>query len=227
MLLTSYFLIHDFIENKENDKSIKELIENVISTEKSEENNEETIGINWKSLEEINKDIIGWIRIQNTNINYPILQDNSNLKYLKHSYNGKYNANGSIFTLTNNPFDEDETTVYGHNMKNKTMFSELDKYMKKDFFNEHSSFYIYTKYQNYKANIFSFYSTNVYEEESNIKALNLSEKIEYYKKKSIYEIKIIDKIEKIIKLSTCSHINNHSTPTNQRYYLIAELKEIN
>ena len=198
----------------------------MIVIEKNEENSEQKTEINWESLERTNKDIIGWIKIDNTNINYPILQDSSNLKYLKHSYNGKYNANGSIFTLNSNPFVEDETIVYGHNMKNKKMFSQLDQYMKEDFFYKHSTFNIYTKNQNYKATIFSFYSINVYEEENNIKTLNLSEKIEYYKMKSRYRVKNLDKIDKIIKLSTCSYFNNHSVPTDQRYYVIAKLEKI-
>lgn len=54
--------------------------------------------------------------------------------YLKHNYLKKYNNNGSIFTLDKQPFNNNETLIYGHNMSNGTMFSTLGKYLDKDFF---------------------------------------------------------------------------------------------
>ena len=181
--------------------------------------------INWDRLYEINKDIIGWIKIENTNINYPILKDNENLKYLKHSYNGT-NNNGSIFTLNVDPFNDENTVIYGHNMRNGTMFSELSKYMNKNFFDEHSTILIYTRNQNYKETIFSCYSVGVNQEEKNIEALEFKDEIEYYKNISKYKINNVENIKKIIKLSTCSYLNNHTTPTNQRYYIVAKLEKV-
>ena len=214
-------LIYNFLQYKENNELNQNLVEDVVKIEENKE-----IEINWEELERINKDIIGWIKIEGTNINYPILKDNACLKYLKHSFNGKYNINGSIFTLNNEPFEEVETIVYGHNMKSNVMFSELDQYMKKDFLKKHSTFKVYTKTSNYKASIFSVYSTNVNDEENNTKNLDFNKRIDYYKKKSKFAIKDVSEIEKIIKLSTCSYLNNHSTPTNQRYFIIAKLEKI-
>ena len=142
IIISSHFLIKDILEIKESEESNIKLIEQVIT----EENNVKKI--NWEELEKLNKDIIGWIKIENTNINYPILKDNENLKYLKHSFNGKYNNNGSIFTLNSNPFQENETIIYGHNMRNGMMFSQLGKYMEKEFLDKNSTFEIYTKNQN-------------------------------------------------------------------------------
>lgn len=192
-----------------------------------ENNEEENIKIDWEKLRNTNKDIIGWIRIEDTNINYPILQDDESLKYLKHLYNGKYNENGSIFTINEKPFFDDITVLYGHNMKNRTMFSELDKYMDRKFLEEHSIIEIYTENQNYRATIFSCYSIGVNIEENNIKLLDFNEEIEYYKKKSKHSISDVGEVEKILKLSTCSYLNNHTIPTNQRYYIVAKLEKIN
>ncbi len=192
-----------------------------------ENNEEESINIDWKKLRNTNKNIIGWIRIKDTNINYPILQDDESLKYLKHLYDGKYNENGSIFTINEKPFFDDITVLYGHNMKNRTMFSELDKYMDRKFLEEHSIIEIYTENQNYKATIFSCYSIGVNIEENNIKLLDFNEEVEYYKKKSKHSTSDVGKIEKILKLSTCSYLNNHTIPTNQRYYIVAKLEKIN
>lgn len=222
-IISSYFLIKDFLQYKENKDSTSELVENVII----ESDEEESINIDWKQLKNTNKDIIGWIRIENTNINYPILQDDGSLKYLKHLYDGKYNNNGSIFTINKNPFLEDITVLYGHNMKNRTMFSELDKYMDRKFLEEHLSIEIYTENQNYKATIFSCYSIGANTEENNIKLLDFNDEIEYYKNKSKHSISDVGEIEKILKLSTCSYLNNHTIPTDQRYFIVAKLEKVN
>ncbi len=116
-----FIIFNDFQEKEESNKDTENLIkETIIVNEETEEKN-----IDWNKLKEINKDIIAWIEIPDTIINYPILKDN-NLYYLKHSYNKKYNSNGSIFTTNKNPFEEFETLLYGHNMKNGSMFSILD-----------------------------------------------------------------------------------------------------
>lgn len=227
LIISSYLLIKNFLEYKESKESGIELVKEVITKEKNKEEDEDQIKIDWEKLEEINKDIIGWIRINDTNINYPILKDNNDtLKYLEHSYDGNYNNNGSIFTINDKPFQDNETILYGHNMKSDIMFSELSKYMDKEFFNNHYIFEIYTKNQNYKATIFSCYSINVNLEEDNIKLLDFKEKIDYYKNNSKYSVGDIGEIKKIIKLSTCSYLNNHTTPTNQRYYIIAILEKV-
>lgn len=199
-----------------------ELIESVI-TEISEK---EKIIINWEELKEINKDIIGWIRIADTKIDYPIMQDNNKLKYLKCSFDGRNNSNGSIFTINHNPFTDSVTTIYGHNMRSGIMFSSLSKYMNEQFFREHPTFNIYTKNQNYIAKVFSIYSIGVNTEENNIKQLSFEEEIEYYKNNSKYFVDNIGEIKKIVKLSTCSYLSNHTTPTNQRYFLVAKLEKI-
>ena len=206
---------------KSNNSSI-ELNDKVINIE--EDTN--SIEIEWNKLKDINKDIIGWIKIDDTNINYPILKDNNNLKYMNHSFEGSYNKNGAIFTLNNNPFKDKVTTIYGHNMKTNIMFSELGKYMNKEFLHKHSTFSIYTENQEYVAKVFSVYSIGVDTEENNISSLDFKEEIEYYKKMSKYSVENIGEIKKIVKLSTCSYLNNHTTPTNQRYYIVANLEEL-
>lgn len=218
-IVCSYFIIKDFIEYKENEQIIDELIDDIIdiNTER-----EETT-IDWNNLKSINEDIIGWIEIEGTKINYPILQDNSNLYYLKHTYNKKYSSSGSIFTTNENPFNDEETIIYGHNMKNGSMFSSLGKYLDKDYLYSHQNFNIYTPNGDYIATIFSAYSIGFDVESNNIKQLGFNERIEYYKKASNHYVENIGIPEKIIKLSTCSYINSKTTPTDQRYYIIASI----
>ena len=104
LIISSYILIKDFLEYIESEKVNMELIENVITEEK--------MIIDWEKLENINRDVIGWIRIEDTKIDYPIMKDSEKLKYIKCSFEGKYNSNGSIFTVNHNPFVDDITVVY-------------------------------------------------------------------------------------------------------------------
>lgn len=217
-IISISILIKDFVDYKENIDSTEQLIQNVVQIDETTEESH----INWQQLQEINSDIIGWIEIANTNINYPILKDN-NLYYINHSYDKKYNKNGSIFTINAAPFSDEETVIYGHNMRNGTMFSELNQYLKKDFLDANNTIKIYTPNGNYECKIFSVYSTCIDDENNNIKSLNFEEKIEYYKKSSRYDISNIGDINKIIKLSTCSYINANTTPTDQRYYILASV----
>ncbi len=223
LIIVSYIFIKDYLECDSNNKDIDDLVDEVFIENSNKEENK----IDWNNLRSINEDIIGWIEIEGTDINYPILKDNDNLYYLKHNYLKKYNSNGSIFTLDINPFEDSETLLYGHNMKNGTMFSVLEKYLNKDFLLSHQKIKIYTPNKNYEGVIFSAYSIGIGTEKNNISNLSFDEKIKYYKKTSQIKVDNVEFTNKIVKLSTCSYINSRTRPTDQRYYIIATLYEIN
>ena len=214
--LKLYKNFHELNEsNNSNDNLINDTIEiNPVT--------KEIVGIDWNYLKSINEDIIAWIEIEGTNINYPVLKD-KDIYYLNHSFDKKYNSNGSIFTTNTMPFDDLETIIYGHNTKLGNMFSDLSNYWNKDYLDIHKKIKIYTPYCDYEASIFSVYSIGIETESNNIKLLNFNERINYYKKASKYNIENKSAINKIVKLSTCSYINAKSRPTEQRYYIIANL----
>ena len=222
LIIVGYIFIKDYLECNSNNEDIDDLVDEVFIENSSKEENK----IDWSNLKSINEDIIGWIEIEGTDINYPILKDNDNLYYLKHNYLKKYNSNGSIFTLDINPFEDCETLLYGHNMKNGTMFSILGKYLNKDFLFSHQKIKIYTPNKNYEGVIFSAYSIGIGTEKNNISKLSFDKKVEYYKKTSQIKIDNVEITNKIVKLSTCSYINSRTRPTDQRYYIIATLNEI-
>ena len=93
--ISLYLVIKDFIQYQENNKITEELIDDAIEIDSK---TEEPL-IDWNYLKSVNDDIVGWIEIENTKINYPILKDNENLYYLKHTYNRKFNNNGLIFLI--------------------------------------------------------------------------------------------------------------------------------
>lgn len=223
IVISSYCLILIIKDMKEEETNESDLIEleNTIIKEK-----EDNKTIDWNELKSINEDIVAWIEIENTPVNYPILKDNNNLYYLKHNFNKKYNSNGSIFTLNKDFIQDDEVIIYGHNMRNKTMFSILGNYLNTNFLKEHQIMKIYTENKNYVATIFSCYSIGVNEESNNIRKLCYEDRISYYKTKSNIDTENIEDTGKIIKLSTCSYINAKTTPTDQRYYVVAMMKEV-
>src|SRR5699024_993215 len=97
--IIGYLLLKVYLEYDSNNKDIEELVDEVFIDNSTEEKSK----IDWQYLKSINEDIIAWIEIEGTQINYPILKDNGDLYYLKHNYLKKYNSNGSIFTLDKKP----------------------------------------------------------------------------------------------------------------------------
>ena len=127
------------IYEKLNDyKNADDLYDN-LRTEKEanlDKNNSNSGTANTIDLSSINKDFVCWINIENTNIDYPVVQGDDNSYYLHRDIYGNYLYAGTTFLdYRNNYNDSKNLIVYGHNMKNITMFSELEKFKKEDFFN--------------------------------------------------------------------------------------------
>ena len=123
-LYTSSNLVIWYRSNKELEKNEKDIFSRVVTTS---EENPEKIEIDFKKLQEINSDVRAWITVENTNINYPILQTNNNEYYLKHDINKKYSSCGSIFLDCDSDasFTKKNIVIYGHNLLNGKMFAEL------------------------------------------------------------------------------------------------------
>lgn len=97
------------------------------------------ISMDFSSLQEINPEIIGWIRNDRTGIDYPVMQTDNNNYYLNHMYNGEYNSSGAIFVDYRccGDFSDKNTVIYGHHMRNGTMFGDLEQYKDQEFFDAH------------------------------------------------------------------------------------------
>ncbi|EGP9899719.1 class B sortase, partial [Listeria monocytogenes] len=92
-----------------------------------------------RDLQKLNKDMVGWLTIADTEIDYPILQSTDNDYYLHHNYKNEKARAGSIFKdyRNTNEFLDKNTIIYGHNMKDGSMFADLRKYLDKDFLAAH------------------------------------------------------------------------------------------
>ncbi|MBS6955258.1 MAG: class B sortase [Enterocloster asparagiformis] len=102
--------------------------------------------IDFDALRAENPDTIGWITIDGTNINYPIVQGTDNDFYLNHDFNGQENIAGAIYLdfESQGNWDGRNNIIYGHNMKNGSMFKDVVKYKDEAYFKEHQFFTIYT-----------------------------------------------------------------------------------
>ncbi|MFR2744702.1 MAG: class B sortase, partial [Clostridium saudiense] len=196
IVICAYKIIHQLKEYNDADK-----VYNLIREEKEESDN----------LFEKNIDYRGWIKIDNTNINYPILQGQDNEEYLYKDINNEYIVSGSIFmNYLNNGFDDQNTVLFGHNMKNGTMFANLKKYKEEDFFYNNNYIEIELSNGQYlKYKVFSVYITDI---NDNYTKTSFEDKDEYkeflerIKNKSIYKSDIsVNENDKIITLSTCSY----------------------
>lgn len=110
------------------------------------------IQIDFNELQIQNKEIIGWIYSENNIINYPVLQTSNNIYYLHHLLDKTYSANGSIFmdSINNSDFKDDNSILYGHHMKNGSMFASLENYKEQEYFDLYNKLWLLTPSQNYK-----------------------------------------------------------------------------
>ncbi len=112
---------------------------------------------------EISEDIYAWIYIPNTHIDYPVFQHpTDNSYYLEHNIDGSEGYPGCIYTENYNAkdFSDPHTVIYGHNMRDTTMFSDLHLYEDEEFFENNRYVYIYTEDMVYVYKIFAAYQTN-------------------------------------------------------------------
>lgn len=116
--------------------------------------------VNFTDLWKINTDIYAWIKIPNTNVDYPVLQtDGDDIFYLEHNYKKQYEFAGSIYTekLNSKDFSDPNTVLYGHNMLNGTMFRTLHNFRDPDFFESNPYIYIILPDRTLTYEIFSAY----------------------------------------------------------------------
>ena len=160
-------------------------------------------------LMDINDEYKFWISIDNTNIDYPVVQHNDNKFYLNHDFNKDKSIGGSIFIDSRNDITTDKNLViYGHNMKNKSMFNNLKKFESKDFF-LNSTIEILTNSSLYNYDVFSVYKMDADDLNLKFSFSNNDEYLEYLNtlsRKSLYSNNInLDSNTCIITLITCSY----------------------
>mgnify|MGYP002622333405 CR=1 FL=1 len=158
---------------------------------------------NLDSYKDLSDECIGWITIDDTKIDYPIMQADDNSKYLNTDPYGEYSLAGSIFLdyKNNKNFTDPYNLIYGHHMSDYKMFGELDKFKFEEFFNSHRTGTLIIDNKQYKLDIFALVETD-----ANVKPLfdptNYTNQLELIKNSNVYYYEPKNK-NIIIALSTC------------------------
>jgi len=178
-------------------------------------------------LSDVNPDVFAWIKIDGTNISYPVVKGKNNDYYLDHGADGNYLRSGSIFAdyrCSTNMDNNRNTVFYGHNMTNDTMFGDVEKFLDENFF-RNTLIYIYTKDGIYVYKPFSVFSTRSNFQYFRVVFVSdedyLNFVTEMHLKSRFATDQTFDEASRIITLSTCTNLT-----TNGRYCLQAVLIDI-
>ena len=117
------------------------------------------IKVDFKALKSVNDDVVGWIYCEGTQINYPVLQGETNDTYIRTLYTGEGHPSGSIFVDANNlaGFADNNTIIYGHHMADGAMFGTLEDWREQEYFDAHPCMWLLTPEQDYRVELFSAY----------------------------------------------------------------------
>lgn len=186
------------------------------------------LDVDFNELTSKNVDTVAWIKVNNTNINFPIVQSSDNNYYLKHNFYKESNGAGWIFADYKCNFDNlsKNTIIYGHNRRNGTMFSNLSYMLENNwnFENDNSYFEFATKSMAYRADIFSVYiidATKLTLESDFYDDYKFNDYVGKIKKLSVYDFDLeVNENDKIITLCTCDNTSKN------RIIVVAKLVEL-
>lgn len=219
ILICSGFKLYFWYKDKKNNDETTEQLKNNVKLEKikKDNSNNEKYIVDFKKLKSENSDVVAYIKVNNTNIEYPIVKTSNNNFYLNHSFDKSKNSRGWIFADYKNKFDNTDKNIviYGHNMRDESMFGSLKNILNKEWYNnaENNNITFLTEKENYIYKVFSIYKiesedyyikTNFKNDEDYEKFLNT------IKNRSIKNFDINLNInDKIITLSTCANNNKY------------------
>lgn len=205
---SAYNLINIYLNYKKIDDDYGELAKTY--TEEKEEK-ESYLQINWDELLQRNKDVKAWIQIPNTNVNYPVLQGETNDTYIHSDIDHNELSAGSIFIASENedPFNDFNTVIYGHNMKNGSMFGKLKQMYESEKYKDSKYLWICTPNGKYRYEIFSMQYAKVGSDVYTLFSAH-DEQFEAYVKKMAKQSKVdmkalgLGQDDYVVTLSTCT-----------------------
>jgi len=180
--------------------------------------------VDFDALRVINPDIVAWLICEGTRINYPVVQGSDNDYYLKHLFDGKRNNAGCLFVDSNNEpgFVDHNTVIYGHHMKDKSMFQALTEYKTQAFYEKHPQMILLTPDGNYTIDLFAGYVTDIKADSWKLwfdSNTEFKEWLRETRSKSTFQSEVeISTADKFITLSTCSYAFD-----NARYVVVGKL----
>ena len=216
IIILVYSAIHIVIWYK-NNKTNKKIIEEISQAIEINENTEdEKYKVNFEELKNKNSDTVAWLKVENTSIEFPIVKANDNSYYLTHNFNKENNKAGWIFADCKNKFDgtDKNIVIYGHNMRDDSMFGSLKDVIKEEWYNNEENKYITfvteNEYQTYQ--VFSVYQIEKedYYIQTNFQNNEFEEFIKTIKQRSKKDFNVdVTSKDNILTLSTCANNNKY------------------
>jgi len=225
-----------YVQARQQEKVYNQIAKQVQAASESEadgfDESESAILAELVELYQQNSDLVGWIAIEDTNINYPVVQsvDNPNF-YLKHAFDGSYSIYGCPYVQENCDINSsDNCIIYGHHMKNGSMFSDLEKFKSETFWQEHRTIAFHTLTERAEYEIIAVFQTAVYTNSPDTfryygfvnaeSAEDFAGFIDRCKELSLYDTGVTAEYgDKLITLSTCEY-----SQTNGRLVVVAKKK---
>lgn len=231
------YLFYNFyinIRDKKLSENLQNGLTNCISTNEINNDMHNELIEKVKELQNENEDIKAWIKINDTNVNYPVVQASDNNYYLYRNYKKENSNYGSIFIDSNSNIENPNSNIimYGHNMKDGSMFKDLLKYADEEYYNNHKYIEFVTNTSSSTYEIIAVFKSRIfYKNEKNVfryyqcTNLNNEQDYNYYvnncKELSLYDTGVNAEYgEQIITLITCEYSSE-----NGRMVVVAKKKE--
>lgn len=170
-----------------------------------------SVRVNFDALQKKNKDVKAWLFSEDTVINYPVVQGKDNQYYLYRMINGEWNGKGSLFIDYRNkePFKDFNTIIYGHRMKDGSMFHSLVDYRSKSYFDQHKKMVLFTPEKTYDVEIFGVVTIPADSDKYKMDFYSNSEKqayLSWIKDASEINTGVVPSVkDRIVMLSTCTY----------------------
>lgn len=211
IIFSGYKIYIWYTENQQSEK----ILEDISDTITIDSNNND-YSIDFLKLKEVNPNTVAWIKVNGTNIEYPIVQHTDNSYYLTHGFDNSYNSSGWIFLDYRNKLDslDKNIIVYGHNRRNGKMFANLLNTLNEDWYNveENRRILFITENEKCEYEIFSIYKIldEKYYLTTDFKNTSFKGFINTIKKRSIHDFGIdLNENDSILTLSTCDNNNDY------------------
>lgn len=183
--------------------------------------------LSFEELRKINPEVIGWLTVNDTPIDYPITQTDNNEKYVNTNAEGQYTLSGSVFLdcRNNSDFDDFNSILYGHHMEKKMMFGALSDFADKEYFDSHKYGNLFFNGDNHGVEFFALVLTDAYNKDIFSPAIGEEERqqdfIDYLFANAMHSRNIsVTTEDRLVLLSTCT-----SDVTNGRYLLVGKLTD--
>lgn len=235
--LINDYLVQPYLISQQN-QQVATLIDDAEATpeqvvEKLNNLDEEEKAVTFESLRKSNKDFKAWLAVPGANISLPVVQTTNNSKYLNTGFNGKWLSGGTVFIdyLNKAPFSDMNTVLYGHNMRDGSMFGLIKNYKNINTFKKNPLIYVYTENETYVYKIYSVFLSSAVKTDDNgyvfgYNFINLSSEenfasfMQEVKLRSYYDTGVDYQAgDKLLTLSTC----DRTVMKNGRLVVVARL----